>query len=68
VVFSSSSSSSSSSLSAVQLFVSFGLLNYFFPFLPLLRPLFPIVHSHLPEVFLSIRFSLLLIICPAFHN
>ena len=30
-------------LSALQLFVSFGLLNYFFPLPPLLRPLFPIV-------------------------
>ena len=37
-----------SSSSALQLFVSFGLLNYFFPFLPLLRRLFPIIHSHLP--------------------
>ena len=34
-----------SSSSAVQLFMSFGLLNYFFPFLPLLRRLFPIIHS-----------------------
>jgi len=37
-------------LSSLQLFVSFGLLNYFFPFLPLLRPLFPIGHSHLPQI------------------
>jgi hypothetical protein len=37
-------------VSALQLFVSFGLLNYFFPFLPLLRPLFPIAHPHLPQV------------------
>ena len=42
----------SSSSSALQLFVSFGLLNYFFPFLPLLRPLFPIGHPHLPHIFL----------------
>jgi hypothetical protein len=31
---------------ALQLFVSFGLLNYFFPFLHLLHPLFPVLHSH----------------------
>jgi len=37
-------------LSALQLFVCFGLLNYFFPLLPLLRPLFPIAHSHLPQI------------------
>ena len=37
-------------LSTLQLSVSFGLLNYFFPFLPLLRPLFPIGHPHLPQV------------------
>ena len=49
-------SSSSSSSSALQLFVSFGLLSYFFPFLPLLRRLFPIVHSHLPQVILHIVF------------
>jgi hypothetical protein len=30
--------------------VSFGLLNYFFPFLPLLRRLFPIIHPHLPQI------------------
>jgi len=53
---SSSSSSSPSSSSALQLFVSFGLLNYFFPFLPLLRPLFPIIHSHLPRVIPHIVF------------
>jgi len=48
---------SSSSSSAVQLFVSFGLLNYFFPLLPLLRPLFPIVHSHLlPQIIPHIVF------------
>ena len=39
-----------SSSSALQLFMSFGLLNYFFPFLPFLRRLFPIIHSHLPQV------------------
>ena len=37
-------------LSALQLFVSFGLLNYSFPLLPLLRPLLPIAHSHLPQI------------------
>jgi len=37
-------------LSALQLFVSFGLLNYFFPLFPLLRRLFPIIHSRLPQV------------------
>jgi len=47
---SSSSFSSSSSSSALQLFVSFGLFNYFFPLLPLLRRLFPIIHFHLPQV------------------
>ena len=47
---------SSSSSSALQLFVSFGLLNYFFPFLPLLRLLFPIVHSHLPQIIPHIIF------------
>jgi hypothetical protein len=36
--------SSSSSL-ALQLLVSFGLLNYFFPLLPLLHPLFPVLHA-----------------------
>jgi len=30
--------------------VSCGLLKYFFPFLPLLRPLFPIGQSHLPHL------------------
>ena len=39
-----------SSSSDLQLFVNFGLLNYFFPFLPLLNCLFPIIHSHLPQV------------------
>ena len=39
-------------LSALQLFVSFGLLNYFFPLLPLLRHLFPIGHPNLPQIVL----------------
>ena len=43
-------------LSALQLFVSFGLLNYFSPLLPLLRPLFPIGHSHLPQIIPHIVF------------
>ena len=30
--------------------MSFGLHNYFFPLLPLLHPLFPIGHSHLPQI------------------
>jgi hypothetical protein len=38
--------SSSSSL-AVQLLMNFGLLNYFFPLLPLLHRLFPVLHSYL---------------------
>jgi len=42
--------------SALQLFVSFGLLNYFFPLLPLLRPLFPIAHPHLPQIIPHIVF------------
>jgi len=42
--------SSSSSSSALQLFMSFDLLRYFFTFLPLLRRLFPIIHPHLPQV------------------
>jgi hypothetical protein len=41
-----SSSSSSSSSSALQLFMSFGLLNYFFPLFPLLRLLSPLFRSH----------------------
>jgi hypothetical protein len=41
---------SSSSSSALQPFMSFGLLNYFFPLFPLLRPLFPVLHSHLSQV------------------
>ena len=40
-------------LTPLQLFVSFSLLNYFFPLLPLLRPLFPIGHPHLPQIFLT---------------
>ena len=43
-------------LSTLQLFVSFGLLNYFFPLLPLLRPLFPIGHPHLPQIIPHIIF------------
>jgi len=43
-------------LSALQRFVSFGLLNYFFPFLPLLRPLFPDGHPHLPQIIPHIVF------------
>ena len=40
-------------LSALQLFVSFGLLNYFFPLFPLLRPLFPIGHPIFLKSFLT---------------
>ena len=43
-------------LSALQLFVSFGLLNYFFSLLPLLRPLFQIGHSHLHQIIPHIVF------------
>ena len=43
-------------LSALQLFVSFGLLNYSFPLLPLLCSLFPIDHSHLPQIIPHIVF------------
>jgi hypothetical protein len=43
-------------LSALQLFVSFSLLDYFFPLFPLLRPLFPIGHSHLPQIIPHIVF------------
>ena len=43
-------------LSALQLFVSFGLPNYFFPFLSLLLPLFPIIRSHLPQIIPHIVF------------
>ena len=32
------------------------MLNYFFPFLPLLRLVFPIIHSHLPQVIPHIVF------------
>ena len=41
---------SSSSSSALQLFVSFGLLNYSFPWFPFLCLLFPIIYSHLPQI------------------
>ena len=40
-------------LSALQLFVSFGLLNYSFPLLPLLCPLFPIGHPIFLKSFLT---------------
>jgi len=43
-------------LSALQLFASFGLLNYLFPLLPLLRPLFPIGHPHFPQIIPHIFF------------
>ena len=43
-------------LSAVQPFVSFGLLNYFFPLFPLLSPLFPFGHPHLPQTIPHIVF------------
>jgi len=45
-----------SSSSALQLFMSSGLLNYFFPFLPLLCLLFPIGHTHLPQTIPHIVF------------
>jgi len=45
-----SSSSFSSSSSALQLSMSFGLLSYFVPLLPLLRSLFPILLSHLSQI------------------
>ena len=45
-----------SSSSALQLFVSFSLLNYSSPLFPLLRPLFPIAHSHLPQIIPHIVF------------
>ena len=45
VVFSSSSSSSD-----LQLFVSFGLLNYFSPWFSFLCLLFSIIYSHLPQI------------------
>ena len=41
---------------ALQLFVSSGLLNHSFPLLPLLRPLYPIAHSHLPQIIPHIVF------------
>jgi len=37
-------------LSALQLFVSFGLLNYSFPLFPVMCLLFPIIHSQLPQI------------------
>ena len=43
----------SSSSSALQLFMSFGLLIYFVPLLPLLCSLFPVLHSHLSQIFLT---------------
>ena len=43
-------------LSALQLFVSSGLLNYFFPLFPLLRNLFPIGHPHLHQIIPHIIF------------
>ena len=36
--------------------MSFGLFNYFFPLLHLLRPLFPIGHPHLPQIIPHIVF------------
>jgi hypothetical protein len=49
-------SSSSSSSSSLQLFMSFGLLDYFFPLIPLLRPLFPVLHSHLSQIISRVVF------------
>jgi hypothetical protein len=46
----------SSSSSALQLFMSFGWLNYFFPLFPLLRPLFPVLHSQLSQVISRVVF------------
>ena len=40
----------SSSSSALQLFVSFGLLSYSSPWFPFLCLLFPIIYSHLPQI------------------
>ena len=40
----------SSSSSALQLFVSFGLLNYSSPWFPFLFLLFPIIYSYLPQI------------------
>jgi hypothetical protein len=45
-----------SSSSALQLFMSFDLLNYFFPLFPLLRPLFPVLHSQLSQVISRVVF------------
>jgi hypothetical protein len=45
-----------SSSSALQLFMSTGLLNYFFPLFPLLRPLFTVLHSHLSQVISRVVF------------
>jgi hypothetical protein len=45
-----------SSSSALQLFMSFGLLNYFFPLFPLLHPLFPVLYSHLSQVISRVVF------------
>ena len=61
---------SSSSSSALQLFMSFGLLSNFVPLLPLLRSLFPVL---VPKyifsfLFLITRFGRLLSIRPAFNN
>jgi hypothetical protein len=44
------------SSSAPQLFMSFGLLSYFFPLFPLLHPLFPVLHSHLSQVISRVVF------------
>jgi hypothetical protein len=44
------------SIPALQLFMNFGLLNYFFPLRPLLRPLFPVLYSYLPQVIPHIVF------------
>ena len=43
-------------LSALQLFVSFGLPNYFFLLFPPLCPLFPIGQPHLPQIIPHIVF------------
>jgi hypothetical protein len=36
--------------------MSFGLLSYFFPLFPLLRPLFPVLHSPLSQVISRVVF------------
>jgi len=54
-------------LSVLQLFVSFGLLNYFFPLLPLLRPLFPIGQPHLPQIIPHIQKSNSQLLAPVSH-